>query len=40
MADGSGVSLYNYLTPELEIAFLRYAYRDEAVFHLFIFLYR
>ena len=32
VADGSGVSLYNYLTPELEIAFLRYAYRDEAVF--------
>ena len=27
VADGSGVSLYNYLTPELEIAFLRYAYR-------------
>ena len=25
VADGSGVSLYNYLTPELEIAFLRYA---------------
>lgn len=32
VADGSGVSLYNYLTPELEITFLRYAYRDEAVF--------
>lgn len=31
-ADGSGVSLYNYSTPELEVAFLRYAFRDEAVF--------
>lgn len=26
IADGSGLSLYNYLTPELELALLRYAY--------------
>lgn len=32
VADGSGVSLYNYLTPELEVAFLRYAYRDSRLF--------
>lgn len=32
VADGSGVSLYNYLTPELEVAFLRYAYRDSWLF--------
>lgn len=32
IADGSGVSLYNYLTPELEVAFLRYAYCHENIF--------
>ena len=32
VADGSGVSLYNYLSAELEVAILRLAYRDEAVF--------
>lgn len=32
IADGSGVSLYNYLTPELELAFLKYAYRHENIF--------
>lgn len=32
VADGSGVSLYNYLSAELETAFLRYAYRDEQIF--------
>lgn len=32
IADGSGVSLYNYLTPELELAFLKYAYRHEDIF--------
>lgn len=28
IADGSGLSLYNYLTPELEVRFLRYAYNN------------
>lgn len=32
IADGSGVSLYNYLTPELEIAFLRYAYHHDNIY--------
>ena len=27
IADGSGLSLYNYLSPELEVALLRYAYQ-------------
>lgn len=36
VADGSGVSLYNYLTPAVEIAFLRYAYLNEEIFlHLY-----
>ena len=32
VADGSGLSLYNYLTPELETALLRYAYKHQAVY--------
>ena len=32
-ADGSGLSLYNYVSPELLVAALRYAYRHEAVFN-------
>ncbi len=32
VADGSGASLYNYLTAELEMAFLRYAWHDKAIF--------
>lgn len=32
VADGSGVSLYNYLTPAVEIAFLRYAYKHQDIF--------
>jgi serine-type D-Ala-D-Ala carboxypeptidase/endopeptidase (penicillin-binding protein 4) len=36
VADGSGLSLYNYVTPELEVAFLRYAYRNNNVYlHLY-----
>ena len=32
IADGSGLSLYNYLTPELHVRLLRYAYRNPNVF--------
>lgn len=32
IADGSGLSLYNYVSAELEVAFLRYAYRDKRIF--------
>ncbi len=32
VADGSGLSLYNYVSPELEVAFLRYAYRNNEIF--------
>ncbi len=35
IADGSGVSLYNYVSPELMIAFLRYAYANESIFKTF-----
>lgn len=36
IADGSGVSLYNYITPATEIAFLRHAYNHQEVFqHLY-----
>ena len=31
-ADGSGLSLYNYLSPEIEVAFLRYAYTHENIY--------
>ncbi len=30
-ADGSGLSLYNYLSAELEVALLRYAYRNDNI---------
>ena len=30
-ADGSGLSLYNYLSAELEVKLLRYAYRDDNI---------
>lgn len=36
MADGSGVSLYNYLTPELIVGLLRYAYRHESIYSLLV----
>lgn len=32
IVDGSGLSLYNYLTPEFEVMFLRYAYRNSTIF--------
>lgn len=32
IADGSGLSLYNYVSPELEVAFLRYAYDNANIF--------
>lgn len=31
IADGSGLSLYNYVSPELEVAFLRYAYSENSI---------
>lgn len=33
IADGSGLSLYNYVTPELEVAFLQYAYRNNNIYN-------
>lgn len=36
IADGSGLSLYNWVTPELEVALLRYAYRNPDIYiHLY-----
>ena len=32
VADGSGLSLYNYVTAELEVAFLRYAYGRSSIY--------
>ena len=32
VADGSGLSLYNYVSPELEVAFLRYAYANDHIY--------
>ena len=32
IADGSGLSLYNYVSAELEVAFLRYAWQHEQVY--------
>ena len=32
VADGSGLSLYNYVTPMTEVAMLRYAYRNKTIF--------
>lgn len=36
IADGSGLSLYNYVTAQLEVALLRYAYRYQNIYiHLY-----
>ena len=32
IADGSGLSLYNYVSPELEMRLLRYAYRNSQIY--------
>ena len=32
IADGSGLSLYNYVSPELEVAFLKYAYKHDRIY--------
>lgn len=32
IADGSGLSLYNYVSPELEVAFLRHAYSRDYIY--------
>ncbi len=33
IADGSGLSLYNYVSPELEVEFLKYAYKHERIYN-------
>lgn len=35
VADGSGVSLYNYVTPEAQVAMLRYAYKNPSIYQPF-----
>lgn len=32
IADGSGLSLYNYVSPELEVRLLRYAYQNQNIY--------
>ena len=36
IADGSGLSLYNYVSAELEVRLLRYAWRNKEVFDLLL----
>lgn len=33
VVDGSGVSLYDYVSPETEVAILRYAYRNNGIYN-------
>ncbi len=33
IADGSGLSLYNYVSAELMVTLLRYAYKNEQIYH-------
>ena len=33
LADGSGLSLYNYVSPELEVKFLRYAFQNQNIYN-------
>ena len=35
VADGSGVSLYNYCTPDAQVAMLRYAYKTPSIYQSF-----
>lgn len=35
VADGSGVSLYNYVTPDAQVAMLRYAYKTPSIYQSF-----
>lgn len=35
-ADGSGLSLYNYETPEIEVMLLRYAFRNEETYRILL----
>lgn len=35
VADGSGVSLYNYVSPDAQVALLRYAYQNNSIFQYF-----
>lgn len=35
VADGSGVSLYNYCTPDAQVAMLRYVYKTPAIYQPF-----
>ena len=35
IVDGSGLSLYNYISPELLLAYLKYAYSRQEIFNVF-----
>ncbi|MBQ6751144.1 MAG: D-alanyl-D-alanine carboxypeptidase/D-alanyl-D-alanine-endopeptidase [Bacteroidaceae bacterium] len=35
VADGSGVSLYNYISPDAQVAMLRYAYKTPSIYQYF-----